>query len=196
MTSHLVSYLLRYADIPAEDRAVIDSSFIARYYTANEYISYAGEKATGLHFINSGMIKITVPKGEDEVSVYYFQAQHQFTGLLYSYYNDVPAVQSIQVVTDSEILSIDMSSWGLLEKQYTYLEGVIDIIAQRSMLEMMSVKNAYLHLNATEKYKRMLELQPEIAQMATLADISSYLEMTPQSLSRIRKSLPGRSSAM
>jgi hypothetical protein len=57
------------------------------------------------------------------------------------------------------------------------------------MAEMINTKNTYLGLTAAQKYVKLLELQPEVARTAPLMDIASYLDITPQSLSRVRKQM-------
>lgn len=44
-------------------------------------------------------------------------------------------------------------------------------------------------MDSTDRYRLFLELQPEIARRVYLTDIASYLDITPQSLSCIRRNI-------
>jgi len=57
------------------------------------------------------------------------------------------------------------------------------------MAQMINLKNQYLGLTALQKYMKLMTLQPEVVKNGSLMDIASYLEITPQSLSRIRRSM-------
>lgn len=189
MKSRIVMYLQRFVSIPPEDQQIIADAFSSRTYKANSFLSRAGEKADTLYFINRGMIKITIPQDEEKSVTYYFMTENQFIGLLYSYYAGIPAEQSLQAVDDAEVFTISMTSLEKLYERFTYLKDTIGRIAQLSMAEMINTRNAYLGLTAAQKYVKLLKLQPEVARTAPLMDIASYLEITPQSLSRVRKQM-------
>ncbi|MBB5634406.1 DNA-binding MarR family transcriptional regulator [Pedobacter cryoconitis] len=95
----------------------------------------------------------------------------QFMTFLYSMYGNIPAKQGLQAACDLE----------------AHLRALIDEIAQLSMAEMVTIKNLYLTGNALAKYELFLRKQPATASRVALTDIASYLGITPQSLSRIRK---------
>ncbi len=189
MKSRIVMYLQRFVTIPPEDEQIITDAFSVSVYKANSFLSRAGEKADTLYFINKGMIKITIPQREEKVATYYFMTENQFVGLLYSYYANIPAEQSLQAVDDAEVFTISMPDLLKLNERLSYLKETIDRIAQLSMAEMINTKNAYLGLTATQKYLKLLHLQPEVTRTVPLMDIASYLDITPQSLSRIRKQM-------
>jgi CRP-like cAMP-binding protein len=182
-------YLQRYVSIPPEDQQIIVDAFSSRTYKANSFLSRAGEKADTLYFINRGMIKITIPQDEEKVATYYFMTENQFVALLYSYYGNIPAKQHLQAVDDAEVFKISMTDLEKLYERMSYLKETISQIAQLSMAEMINIKNTYLGLTAAQKYVKLLELQPEVARTAPLMDIASYLDITPQSLSRVRKQM-------
>lgn len=66
---------------------------------------------------------------------------------------------------------------------------LINQVNQQRMLEKIRLKNAYAGEDAVERYKVFLSEQSEIASRVPLNYIASYLNVTPQSLSRIRRSL-------
>ncbi|MNY40990.1 hypothetical protein D3C86_1757710 [compost metagenome] len=60
-------------------------------------------------------------------------------------------------------------------------------IAQKSLMEKIYTRNAYLGVDATSRYLKFIEEQGDIALRVPQSIIASYLGITPQSLSRIRK---------
>jgi len=56
-------------------------------------------------------------------------------------------------------------------------------------LDKIQVRNSYLGEDASLRYRNFLLRQPDIALRVSLADIASYLGITQQSLSRIRKNM-------
>jgi CRP/FNR family transcriptional regulator, anaerobic regulatory protein len=182
-----INFLLEHRNILPEDRVLIASSFTKQKLKPGEWLIQPGKVAKHLYFINKGILKITVPHPHDRAVVYFFMKEHQFMTFLYSLYGNVPAEQGLQVACASEILSISAGNLIRLYDKLPYLKGLIDGIAQLSMAEMITTKNAYLTGEALEKYQKFIKTQPTIAERVPLRDVASYLGITPQSLSRIRR---------
>ncbi|RFM26162.1 Crp/Fnr family transcriptional regulator [Deminuibacter soli] len=182
-------HLQRFTTIPKADQLLIRQAFTPIMYKAGHILSKAGEKATVLYFINKGLLEITLPRAGQRDAIYYFMREHQFMGFLYSYYDDVPALQGLKAIVDTELLSIAIADLHTLYISFPYLKDAINKMTHVTMADMINCKNAYLGLTAIQKYQLLLELQPEVAMAAALGDIASYLDITPQSLSRIRRQL-------
>ncbi len=69
------------------------------------------------------------------------------------------------------------------------MKELITNITQQTLLEKIRVRNAYMGEDAATRYEKFLAKQPEIALRVPLGDVASYLGVTPQSLSRIRKNM-------
>ncbi len=67
------------------------------------------------------------------------------------------------------------------------MKDIIDQINQQRLIEKVNIRNTYIGEDAESQYKLFVQHQPEIAMRVPLKDIASYLGITPQSLSRIRK---------
>jgi len=76
-----------------------------------------------------------------------------------------------------------------LYEKLPYLKELITGITTQSLLEKINVRNSYLGEDAATRYRSFLMRQPDIALRVSLSDIASYLGITQQSLSRIRKNM-------
>ncbi|RZJ83608.1 MAG: Crp/Fnr family transcriptional regulator, partial [Chryseobacterium sp.] len=148
-----------------------------------------GEIADKLYFIKSGIIKITVEKEELRNGVYYFMTPNQFMSFLYSLYNQAPAMHGLEAATDAELLFVDKDSLLEMYARIPHFRSLMDTLAHSSMAEMINRKDILLSLDALNSYKLLLKTQPEIALSVPLIDIATYLGITPQSLSRIRRQI-------
>jgi len=73
--------------------------------------------------------------------------------------------------------------------QLSYLKPLITQITHQALLDKIAIRTAYLGQDSTTRYKMFMTSQPEIALRIPLSEIASYLGITPQSLSRIRKNI-------
>lgn len=183
---HLITYLLSFRTISEEDQQTLLHSFESVKFKQGEYLSHAGTVSNELYFINKGILKITVPREDEKEITYHFMKEHQLMGFLYSLYNGLPTEQSLQAVTEVDVLVINKEKLMSLFVQLPYFRNLLNEIAHLSMVDMINTRNAYLGCASSQRYQLLIDRQPEIALMVPLVDIASYLGITPQSLSRIR----------
>lgn len=187
MSKLLIDLLLRYRHITTEDQSEILRSFQHKVIKAGDRLIAAGSVARQLYFIESGILKITIPHPKEKDMVYHFMKEGQFMTFLYSMYGNIPAQQNLEAACSSEVYCISYRGLLRLYEKLPFLKALIDEIAQLSMAQMVNAKNMYMTGDALDKYQLFMREERAVAVNVALADVASYLGMTPQSLSRIRR---------
>jgi CRP-like cAMP-binding protein len=109
--------------------------------------------------------------------------------VLNSFNNGIRSAEGIEAACDAEVIIIKKQKLLDLYKKVPYLKELITGITTQSLLDKIQIRNSYLGENASTRYRNFLLRQPDIALRVSLADIASYLGITQQSLSRIRKTM-------
>ncbi len=187
MNNSLITYLQLLAPIPEGDQTLIMASFRKRIAKEGEYLFKGGYVCTEMFFICSGVLKITVADEKGADITHYFIKENQFCTILKSFDNSVNAPENIVAACDAEVLVVNRRELLALYQKLPYLKTLIDQITQQRLLDKIQVRNSYLGKDAASRYKLFMMQQSDIALRVSLQDIASYLEITPQSLSRIRK---------
>jgi CRP-like cAMP-binding protein len=133
------------------------------------------------------VLKITVADEKGTDITHYFIKENQFCTILKSFDNGVNAPENIVAACDAEVLAVSRRELLTLYQKLPYLKTLIDQITQQRLLDKIQLRNSYLGKDAATRYKLFMMQQSDIALRVSLQDIASYLEITPQSLSRIRK---------
>jgi CRP-like cAMP-binding protein len=120
---------------------------------------------------------------------HYFLKTLQFCTILQSFNHGTVAQESIRAACDSVVRVIGKDSLLELYQKTSWLQPIIDDITQQALLDKINMRNQFLGMDSTERYRIFLAQQPDIARRVSLADIASYLDITPQSLSRIRRNI-------
>ncbi|WP_343672061.1 Crp/Fnr family transcriptional regulator [Chitinophaga sp.] len=143
-----------------------------------------------LYFINQGIVRImsTSDKGDD--ITHYFLKENYFCTILGSFFEQVPALEGIQAATDVEVSVIGKDAFNQLVKEDEEFKKMFDLQTTQGLLQKIRFKNMLHGHDATTRYRLFLEKLPDIAARVPLGYIASYLGITQQSLSRIRKNLP------
>jgi len=183
----LVSFLRLFGIIPLSDEALICDAFKPKHFKQGEYLFEGDAVCYQLFFVLSGVVRIVTFTERGNDSTYYFMREDQFCTLLKSFNDGVITHEWIQACCTAEVLTITKPQLLTLYNRLPYLEPLFTAAFQHGLLEKIRLKNGYTGIEAAERYQKFLTEQPGIVNRVPLKDVASYLGVTPQSLSRIRR---------
>jgi CRP-like cAMP-binding protein len=189
MPNKLISFLSLFKHLPADDQELITNTFEVRTFDEGDYLFKGDRVCQQLFFIVEGVLRIMVRNEKGNEVTHYFLKENQFCTILKSFINQVPAHESIQAACKATVLVVTHTNLMALYLRVPYLKSLIDEIIQQALVEKINVRNIYLGQDSTTRYKLFMMRQADIALRVPLNDIASYLGITPQSLSRIRKNI-------
>jgi len=189
MVDVFINYLRLFKNIPQADAAVIESELSCRKVTEGEVLLEQGQVCREMFFICKGVLRIVSQNEKGNKMAYFFLKENQFCSILNSFNNNVPAIEGIEAACDAEIIVLKKQKLISLYEKLPYLKELITGITTQALLDKIQVRNSYLGEDASLRYQNFLIRQPEIALRVSLSDIASYLGITQQSLSRIRKNM-------
>lgn len=189
MDNQLINYLRLFHAVNAEDARLIDDAFQMQCFKESDYLFQSGHVCRQFFFVCKGILRIIVQNEKGSEVTHFFLKENQYCTILKSFNNETIASESIQAACDADVLAISKGKLLKLYEQVPYLKGIIDQITQQALLDKTSLRNSYLGLDSTARYRLFMSKQSDIALRVPLSDIASYLEITPQSLSRIRKDM-------
>jgi CRP-like cAMP-binding protein len=189
MVETFINFLRLFKNIPQEDAAIIENELICRKVTEGEVLLNEGELCREMFFIYSGVLRIVSQNEKGNKMAYFFLKENQFCSILNSFNNNVPAVEGIEAACDAELIVLKKQKLLRLYEKLPYLKELITSITTQALLDKIQMRNSYLGEDAGLRYRNFLVRQPEIALRVSLSDIASYLGVTQQSLSRIRKNM-------
>jgi CRP-like cAMP-binding protein len=189
MPNPLTTFLKQYHDIPAGDEELIIAATEYRHYKESEYLFKSEKVAREIFFVCKGVLRIMAVNESGNEVTHFFTSENRLCTILNSFNNQVVAHESIQAACNVEVLAISRVALDMLYHQLPYLQPLVTQIIQQALLDKIALRNAYLGEDSTTRYKKFISQQPDIALKVSLSDIASYLGVTPQSLSRIRKNI-------
>jgi len=154
-----------------------------------DYLLQEGEICTDTFFVNKGLLRMyTIDKNGKE-HILHFAPENWILVDRSSLYLNQPSDYFIDAVEDSEILILSPAYFdfmaqqqpGILSKQNTMLHHHVNSLQKRI--------TQLLGANAEERYLDFLKTYPNIFERVPQWMVASYLGITPESLSRVRKEL-------
>jgi CRP/FNR family transcriptional regulator, anaerobic regulatory protein len=137
--------------------------------------------------VASGVVRIySVNEAGEEVTWYFFR-ENQFIVDLESYYSRKPSTYPLQAAVDTLLNCVKREDWEKLIEKIPQLFILTKSLSEALLLNKLKDHDFLNFGTATDKYKEFIKRYPDLALYVPQQYIASYLKITPQSLSRIRK---------
>lgn len=124
-------------------------------------------------------------KGEEVIS--HFISEEHFFADLEGIFLRKPSGTYVQAVTNCHIMTTELYKLETLKQTTTGLETIINQIREQTLCERILNFQFLRTGNSIMQYHYFITNFPNIAQQVPLKDIASFLRITQQSLSRIRR---------
>jgi CRP/FNR family transcriptional regulator, anaerobic regulatory protein len=182
-------FLNVYKEIPSTDFELIAQHLQHRDIVPGQVLLQQGRTAKELFFVAAGILKIvsTSEKGNDVIQ--FFIKENKFCTILYSFNAGVAAHERIVAATHGELLVFSRASLDALYDKLPYFKSLVESITQQALIDKIQIRNNLMGEEAATRYHKFIAQQPDIVLRVPLSDIASYLGITQQSLSRIRRNI-------
>ena len=185
----LQNYLQARATFSEQDFIFIKSLFICRTLRAGESLHQAGEVARYAAFVARGCLRSYVidPKGKEHIVM--FAPETWWLADNISLATKTPSQYFVDAIEDSDVLLIEPASHEkLVEKVPAYAAAFRKGLQRHSAAKDQRIVKS-LSSSAEERYLDFLSTYPSIATRVPQWMVASYLGVSPETISRIRKKL-------
>lgn len=143
-----------------------------------------------ISFLNSGILRVYHLHDGKEMTDY-FNTTHRnsFVSSFGSFLSQQRTETYVEALTDCELLTVTYEDLRQLYDQYKSFERMGRLLAEKNYLLALERIESLQYHDATTRYLSFLELYPNLINEISNHYVASYLGVTPESLSRIRKSL-------
>ncbi len=152
----------------------------------NEYVKMADTTDTNLYYIVSGSLHIFVDDGEKQHTIR-LGYQDNFIASLDSFISEQPSELYIQAIKKCQLKVITKAAFMEMVHSDADLFAVWFSLLEQMIFQQMEREKDLLIASPQERYRRVWERSPQLFQHIPNKYIASYLRMTPETLSRIKK---------
>jgi CRP-like cAMP-binding protein len=153
----------------------------------NEYLKVAGTADSNLYYIESGSLKIFIIN-EYEEHIIRFGYRGNFIISLDSFITEKASDLYMQSIKKTELKSISKTRFMEFIRSNPENVSLWETIMEQLVLQQFEREKDILTTSPKERYERVLERSPQLFQEIPNKYIASYLRMTPETLSRLKKS--------
>lgn len=187
MFDNFKQYILERSTVTAEDLLKIEAVCQFKKLRKRQYLLQEGDVWKYNAFIVKGCVRTFSVDEKGNEHILNFAIENWWTGDRESLLSGEPSAYNIEALEDTEVILIIKETFDQLCKEIPAFNDMINNILQRSFNASQKRIHTFLSLSAEEKYLQFLEKYPQLIMRVPQGMIASYLGITAETLSRVRK---------
>lgn len=187
MYSFLIHHIQKHIDISLEEAHDFCQLFELKRIKKKEYLLSQGDICKIEAFVVGGLFKVFHTNNEGNEQILYFAAEDWWLSDLDSFFYQTPSRLSIQALENSEVLLISKEKKQWAFDYIPYTERLFRIISQKGYTAMQRRMIGLLSQTAEERYWEFWERYPNIAKRLSNIQMSGYLGVSHEFVSKIRR---------
>ncbi len=152
-----------------------------------EMLLYEGEVCNYTSFVHLGCLRTFTHDKDGVEHILQFMPEDYWAGDLYSFLTGNPTNYNIEALETTAILQIHRNDMELVYHEIPKFERFFRILIQHSYVELQQRLLHSHSLSASEKHEKLIQKHKNIEQRVSQKHIASYLGITPESLSRLKR---------
>lgn len=178
--------LQSFADISEKDSDYFCSKLEKVVLQKKEIILNKGTTENYLSFVETGILRLFIPKIENDVT-FGFVFKNSFISAYDSFLTQTPSEYSIETLTPTVLWRLSFNDLEDIYRSTAIGHEIGRKNAENLFLLKSKRELSLLNNTPEERYLNLFHERPELIQHIPLKYIASYIGVTPQALSRIRK---------
>jgi CRP-like cAMP-binding protein len=182
------AFIQQFPDYTEAAFALAEPSLKVNAIKKGEHILQPDRICRDIHFVAAGIFKVYYLRNGVAVTTCFCQ-ENRFTTSYQSLITNQPSELGIQAIEDAETVSIRYEQLQELYTQHSFWQQIGRMITEQEYVITACYTRLINDKSAKERYLEILHEEPELLQRVSLIDLASYLQLSPETISRIRKQL-------
>lgn len=187
MKEQLKKYLCRYVAFDDSEINVIYENLNLKTISKKEYLLTEGNVCNCKYFVISGLLRSFYINNKGEERITQFAIENWWVTSIESLIKGSPSYLSIQAIEDTVVLILHKEDLIKLYAAVPKLERFFRMITENMLISFQRKNDIYLRMKSKDRYMDFIKHFPNFVQRVPQYMIASYLEITPEYLSQIRK---------
>ncbi len=192
MFDMLLANLGKKVSLSEEEKALCQTFFTYKKLRKKQYLLQEGDVCKYTAFVNKGLLRSYQVDDNGAEHIVQFAPEDWWIADIYSFLTGEPSGCYIDAMEDSELLLITKAAQDEMVAQIPKMERYLRLLMQSHLIALQRRVISSLNFTAEDKYLQLLTVSPGIVQRVPQHQIASYLGITPETLSRIRRQIAMR----
>lgn len=181
-------YMLQFGNLNEHQIALVEQKMTALTLRKDAYFSEAGKIPGQIGFILEGVIRVCYYNNQGDEITRCFVSEKSLIVDYVNFETQSASAEYLQAATDCRLIVFSRQDWEELSLTIAGWDNIKNKMIQKCLF-WKTRKVPVLSQDATTRYLEFMQNYPLIVNRVPLAHVASYLGITQQSLSRIRKNI-------
>jgi CRP-like cAMP-binding protein len=158
-----------------------------RVIKKRDFLLRAGDVCRAVSFVAQGCLRVYHLDAQGDEHISHFAFEDWWAADTASFYSQTPAFYSIDALEDTEVFEIGYQDLESLYEKVPKFERFFRILTQNGYIIQQRRITSRLSQSAEERYEKFKQLHPKLSRRIAQKHIASFLGITPEFLSMLRK---------
>ena len=174
-----------YCPMTPQGVEALGSILVPMRFQKGDTILEEGKVCRDLYFVEKGMVRQYYYKNKKDVTEH-FSFEGRIVFCIESFLKQEPSRLIVEALENTQLYAIPYDELHQLMMRNQEMEMLYRKILEHVAISSQEHADSQRFENAAERYERLLREKPEIILRAPMIHIASFLQMTPETLSRVR----------
>jgi CRP-like cAMP-binding protein len=179
-------------NLTEDEQEICKSLLVSKKLRKKQYLLQEGDVAKYSAFVEKGALRSYTIDDKGSEHIIQFAIEGWWISDIYSFLTGEPSTYNIEALEDCELLTLTKAAQEELVEKVPKFERYLRILMQGAYIALQRRMTGTLVHTAEEKYLSLTKAYPDIIQRVPQHMIASYLGVTPETLSRIRRQMATR----
>lgn len=189
---NIETYLSEILEIPKEAITTCSGFYVSKKVAKNEFLLREGEICLDTFFVEKGLLRMFSLDKNGKEHVIQFAPENWLISDRSSLNFNEKSKFYIEAIEDTEVFILGNDFFTKMIENYPHIAERNDLLLQKHIRNLQNRVNSLLADTAEERYMNFIKMYPDILLRVPQWMVASYLGITPESLSRVRKSLANK----